>query len=102
MTGLDNQTLADLLEVIDDRAAVKATIITSQLPIEHWHAWAGDATVADAMRDRLIQKNHRIVLTGESQRQASKVIKKEKKKTYRDRHFYNLRVQHMTQRNRSR
>lgn len=79
MTGLDNQTRADLLEVIDDRAAVKATIITSQLPIEHWHAWVGDATVADAMMDRLIQKNHRIVLTGESLRQASKIIKKEKK-----------------------
>lgn len=79
MTGLDNQTRADLLEVIDDRAAIKATIITSQLPIEHWHAWVGDATVADAMMDRLIQKNHRIVLTGESLRQASKIIKKEKK-----------------------
>ena len=38
-----------------------------------------DATVADAMMDRLIQKNHRIVLTGESLRQASKIIKKEKK-----------------------
>lgn len=79
MTGLDNQTRADLLEIIDDRAAAKATIITSQLPIEHWHAWVGDATVADAMMDRLIQKNHRIVLTGESLRQAAKTVKKEKK-----------------------
>lgn len=79
MTGLDNQTRADLLEMIDDRAATKATIITSQLPIEHWHAWIGDATIADAMMDRLIQKNHRIVLTGESLRQEAKMIKKEKK-----------------------
>ena len=39
MTGLDSQTRADLLEIIDDRAANKATIITSQLPIKHWHAW---------------------------------------------------------------
>jgi KUP system potassium uptake protein len=37
-TGTDNQTRADLLEIIDDRAANKATIITSQLPIDHWHA----------------------------------------------------------------
>src|SRR5690606_30201932 len=37
MAGLDNQARADLLEIIDDRAASKATIITSQLPIEHWH-----------------------------------------------------------------
>ena len=70
VTGLDNQTRADLLEVTDDRAAVKATIITSQLLIEHCHAWVGDTTVADALMDRLIQKNHRIVLTGESLRQA--------------------------------
>jgi hypothetical protein len=30
----------------------KASIITSQLPIEHWHAWIGDATVVDAILDR--------------------------------------------------
>ena len=52
MAGLDAQTRADLLEIIDDRAANKATIITSQLPIEHWHAWVGDATIADAILDR--------------------------------------------------
>ncbi|MDR2853554.1 MAG: ATP-binding protein, partial [Burkholderiaceae bacterium] len=45
MAGLDAQARGDLLEIIDDRAAVKATIITSQLPIEHWHAWIGDATI---------------------------------------------------------
>ena len=32
--------------IIDDRAASRATIITSQLPIEHWHAWVGDAGVS--------------------------------------------------------
>ena len=53
MAALDAQTRADLLEIIDDRAASKATIITSQLPIEHWHAWVGDATIADAILDRL-------------------------------------------------
>lgn len=77
MTGLDSQTRADLLEIIDDRAANKATIITSQLPIEHWHAWVGDATIADAILDRLMQKHHRFTLTGESLRQKPKPIKKE-------------------------
>jgi DNA replication protein DnaC len=57
-----------LLEIIDDRAGNKATIITSQLPIEHWHAWIGDATIADAILDRVMQKNHRFNLTGESLR----------------------------------
>jgi len=78
MAGLDPQTRADLLEIIDDRAGHRATIITSQLPIEHWHAWIGDATIADAILDRLMQQNHRFTLTGESLRsKAPKVIKKE-------------------------
>ena len=77
MAGLDNQARAGLLEIIDDRAASKATIITSQLPIVHWHAWVGDATIADAILDRLMQRNHRFTLTGESLRQKPKPTKKE-------------------------
>jgi DNA replication protein DnaC len=50
------------------RAANKATIVTSQLPVEHWHAWIGDATIANAILDRIMQKNHRFNLTGESLR----------------------------------
>ncbi|MBP9931218.1 MAG: ATP-binding protein [Rhodoferax sp.] len=72
MIGLDRQTRADQLEIIDGRAANKATIVTSQLPIEHWHARAGDATIADAILDRLMQKHHRSTLTGESLRQKPK------------------------------
>ncbi len=68
MTAMDAQTRADLLEIVDDRANVRATIITSQLPIEHWHEWIGDATIADAMLDRLMQNHHRFKLTGESMR----------------------------------
>ncbi len=78
MGGLDSTTRSDLLEIIDDRAATKATIITSQLPIEHWHAWIGDATVADAILDRIMQRQHRITLTGDSLRQDRKPVKKEK------------------------
>ena len=77
MAGIDAQTRADLLEIIDDRAVNKATIITSQLPIEHWHAWVGDATIADAILDRVMQKNHHFTLTGESLRQKPKASKKE-------------------------
>ena len=68
MMAMDAQTRADLLEIIDDRANARATIITSQLPIEHWHEWIGDATIADAMLDRLMQSNHRFTLQGESMR----------------------------------
>jgi len=68
MSAIDAHTRADLMEIIDDRAASRATIITSQLPIEHWHEWIGDATMADAMLDRLMQHHHRFTLTGESRR----------------------------------
>ena len=48
---------SDLLEIIDDRAGTRATIVTSQLPVEHWHAWIGDATIADAILDRLLSRS---------------------------------------------
>ncbi len=77
MGAIDSMTRSDLLEIIDDRASHKATIITSQLPIEHWHAWIGDATIADAVLDRIMQHHHRFNLTGDSLRQttANKQIK---------------------------
>jgi DNA replication protein DnaC len=59
---------ADLLEVIEDRAGRRSTIITSQLPIALWHEALGDATIADAVLDRLLEKAHRIELHGESLR----------------------------------
>jgi DNA replication protein DnaC len=77
MAGMDGQTRTDLLEIIDDRATRRATIITSQLPIEHWHEWIGDATVADAMLDRIMQSHHRLSLTGESLRKLKPSQKKE-------------------------
>ena len=77
LVGMDAQTRTDLLEMIDDRAGRKATVITSQLPIEHWHEWIGDATVADAMLDRIMQNNHRLTLTGESLRKTKPTQQRE-------------------------
>jgi DNA replication protein DnaC len=68
LAALDGPTRSDLMEVIDDRAGTRSTIVTSQLPVEHWHAWIGDATVADAILDRLLSRSHRLVLKGESMR----------------------------------
>ena len=68
LAAMDGPTRADLLEVIDDRAGTRATIITSQLPVEHWHAWIGDATIADAILDRLLSRSHRLALKGKSLR----------------------------------
>lgn len=58
----------DLLEVIEDRTGRRATLVTSQLPFEHWHDVIGDATFADAILDRLVHHAHRITLTGASMR----------------------------------
>lgn len=58
----------DLLELLDDRVGTRATIITSQLPVNSWHGWLGDPTVADAILDRIVHQSHRIALKGESLR----------------------------------
>lgn len=58
----------DLLEVIEDRYQTRATLITSQLPVEHWHDYLNDPTVADALLDRLLHNAHRLPLKGESLR----------------------------------
>ncbi|MBK7003341.1 MAG: ATP-binding protein [Rhodoferax sp.] len=39
LAAMDAQTRRDLMEIVDDRSSHRATIITSQLPIEHWHQW---------------------------------------------------------------
>jgi len=75
LAAMDAQTRADLMEIIDDRSSQRATIITSQLPIEHWHQWIGDQTMADAMLDRLMQNHHRFILTGESLRKKGPTTK---------------------------
>ena len=51
---LTGDQAADLLEVIEDRAGLRATIVTSQLPVAMWHQAIGDPTIADAALDRLL------------------------------------------------
>ena len=58
----------DLMEVIEDRHGLRSTLIGSQLPIEHWHEFIGEATLADAILDRLLHTAHRLPLKGESLR----------------------------------
>lgn len=58
----------DLLEILDDRQGQGATLITSQFPVSQWHEIIADATVADAILDRLVHKAYRLELKGESLR----------------------------------
>ena len=58
----------DLLEILEDRHGRGSTIVTSQLPVDHWHDAIGDPTLADAILDRLVHNAHRLQLSGESMR----------------------------------
>jgi DNA replication protein DnaC len=58
----------DLLEILEDRHATRATIVTSQLAPGDWHDYLADPTLADAICDRLVHHAHRLVLKGPSRR----------------------------------
>jgi DNA replication protein DnaC len=58
----------DLLEVLEDRYDRSSTVITSQLPTKTWHQAIGEATMADAICDRLVHNAHAVTLRGGSMR----------------------------------
>ena len=65
---LDAGARRDLYEILEERYGRRATILTSQIPVDKWHAFIGDPTYADAILDRLVHNTHRIDLAGESLR----------------------------------
>ena len=62
----------DLLEILEDRYERRSTLVTSQLPVGHWHQTIGDPTLADAILDRLVHNAHKLALKGESMRKKLK------------------------------
>jgi len=65
---LPEDTSRDLLELVDDRTGTASTIITSQLPVDHWHETISNPTIADAILDRVVHNSYRLILKGESLR----------------------------------
>ncbi len=65
---LKDQQRNDLLEIFEDRHGIHSTIVTSQLPVEHWHEVVGNPTIADAVLDRLVHNAYKINLSGDSMR----------------------------------
>jgi DNA replication protein DnaC len=63
----------DLLEILEDRHGLRSTLITSQLPVKHWHEVIADPTLADAILDRLVHNAYKLELTGESMRKKTKL-----------------------------
>ena len=70
----------DLLEIIEDRHELKSLLITSQLPVKHWHEQIGDPTLADAILDRLVHNAHKIELKGGSMRKRKASLTQSKKR----------------------
>jgi DNA replication protein DnaC len=57
-----------LLEVVEERAQRRSTLVASQLPIDAWHGAMSDPTLAEAVLDRLLHQAHRISVKGPSMR----------------------------------
>ena len=68
LTPLRDDNRRALLEIVEDRHDCRATLVTSQLPVEHWHEALGDPTLADAILDRLVHNAYKTTLQGESMR----------------------------------
>ena len=69
---LTDESRRDLLEILEDRYGLRATVITSQLKHDRWHDYLADPTVADAICDRVIHGAHKIALAGPSRRKTAK------------------------------
>lgn len=68
--SLDKQQMLDFLEIMEDRHAMKSTIIVSQLPVVNWYdMMKSNTTAADAILDRIVHTAQRFELTGTSRRQ---------------------------------
>lgn len=68
LTPASVEQCRDLLEVIEDRAQLRSTLVASQLPVDAWHGAMADPTLAEAILDRLLNHAHRIALKGASLR----------------------------------
>ncbi len=68
LAPLGDRERRDLLELVEDRVGRRATLVTSQLPVDHWHEMIGEPTFGDAILDRLVHHAHRLTLTGGSLR----------------------------------
>ena len=74
LSTFSDEQRRDMLEILEDRHGRRATLITSQLPVEHWHEIIGDPTLADAILDRLVHNAYKINLKGESMRKRKSTL----------------------------
>lgn len=65
---ITNQNKMFLLEIIEDKYGRGSTIISTQFPVKEWHGIIQNATVSDAICDRLVHNAIRIDIKGDSAR----------------------------------
>jgi DNA replication protein DnaC len=65
LTSLRDHEARDLLELVEARHQVASTIFCSQFDTEGWYEKIGEATLADAILDRIIHDSYNILIDGE-------------------------------------
>lgn len=63
LASLTDREKQDLLEALEERHGIGATIVTAQLPVGDWHEYLGGGRIADAILDRLVHNAHRIEIS---------------------------------------
>ena len=76
LTPMSSPERRDLLEIVEDRHGLSSTVVVTQLPIEHWHDNIKEATIADAILDRIVHNAHKINLKGDSMRKLRSTLTK--------------------------
>ncbi len=79
LAPMDQNTRLALLQILEDRYNKKSVVIGSQLPVNKWHEYIAEPTLADAIMDRLMANAHRFDLKGESLRKKSTKNSSEKR-----------------------
>ena len=73
LQSLNQDVKLALLQILEDRYAKRAVIITSQLPVSKWYEYINEPTLADAIMDRMTAHVHRIELKGEYRRKKKNI-----------------------------
>jgi DNA replication protein DnaC len=64
LVPISEEQCRDMLEVTDDRSGSGSMIISSQLPVKAWYHTFANATLADAILDRVVHGSYRLELAG--------------------------------------
>lgn len=80
LSKFNSQQAHDLCEILEERIGEKSTMVTTQLPLDHWPEVIEDPVIADAIIDRLIHTSLKLTIKGDSYRkiQAQKLDQKTK------------------------